>query len=339
MCKQVWILFALLIMITTGGEADITDAVFSLNGKAYRVDELSPKIQQAYHEIELKAREAKENVLLEGMVDTYLTELARSTGRSADVIRHEVLEQTQVTDDEVRGFYDRFKDKIGIPLADVAGQIRKRLELQKMQASSQVLITELLAKGQLKQLLPELTAPVFTMDLEAYPRKGKAEAPIQLVEFADYRCGYCKEAKQAVDQVLKEYPDEVQFIYIDLPVLDQEPHGVSTQVAQGAYCAGRQGKYWAYHDLGYANPVSLSSSSPRQIAQSLGLDIKQFDQCMASKEAQNHLANSSLLAENLGVSGTPMFLLNGQHQSFYNLEQDMKKEIARRLARSNHSKP
>ena len=332
MHKQFCVLATVLSVMSASAFADSRETLFSLNGKQYQVKDISPKLQQAYYSIELKAKEAKEQVLTQAMLDAHFAQVAKKSKKTIESVRSELLKIAAVTDDDVQAFYEQYKDRIGAPLEEIAPRIRETLEEQKRQQKAQELITELKSKGQFVNLLPAPEAPVFKMDLSAYPYKGKAGAAVKVVEFADYRCHYCKKAKEAVDNVLKDYGDKVQFYYIDLPVLDRGTAGVSTQVAQGAYCAGKQGKYWAFHDMGYDDPSSLNNESPALFAKKLGLDMKKFNQCLGSKEAENYIKKAAELADKLGVSGTPMFFVNGQMQSFRNIEQDLKQEIDRRLS-------
>ena len=331
MYKRLFTLATLASFVSASAIAADTPSLFSLNGKEYQLKDLSPRLQQAYHSIELKAKEGKEQVLEQAMLDAHISAIAAKTKKTIEEVRNDLLKVDPIEDEEIQTFYERFKDRIGAPLEEIEPRIRQTLEEQKRQKKIQSLIAELKNKGQFVSLLPVPEAPVFEMDLKPYPSKGKASAPIKLVEFADYRCSYCKKAKSAVDNVLKEYPNQLQVFYIDYPVLDRGIPGVSTEIAQGAYCAGKQKKYWDFHDKGYEDPSNLSSESPESIAKELGLNQSKFNECMASKEAENYMKDSIALAQKLGVSGTPTFFINGQRQNFRNIEQDLKQEIERRL--------
>ncbi len=321
--------------LSTNALAKEATPLFKLNGKEYQLNDLSPRLQQAFHSIELKAKEGKERVLEQAMLDAHFAALAAKDNKTVEEIQKELLKVDPIEETDIQAFYEQYKDRIGAPLKDVEQRIRQTLEEQKQVQQMQSLVDELKSKGKFASLLPVPKAPVFEMNLKPYPSKGKASAPIKLVEFADYRCHYCQKAKSAVDKVFKDYPDQLQVFYIDYPVIDRGVPGISTEVAQGAYCAGKQGKYWAFHDKGYEIAASLTNDSPESIAKELNLNQSKFNACIASKEADTYMKDSIALAQKLGITGTPTFFINGQRQNFRNLEQDLRQEIERRLNGKN----
>ena len=94
------------------------------------------------------------------------------------------------------------------------------------------------------------SSPVFAENsLDADVRvRGQANAPLTLIEYSDFTCGYClKFFKRTWPRIQARYVDtgKVRFVYRDFPRGDQGP-GLDAAVA--ARCAGAQGQYWAMHD-------------------------------------------------------------------------------------------
>ncbi|MFO0766031.1 MAG: thioredoxin domain-containing protein [Nitrospiraceae bacterium] len=100
--------------------------------------------------------------------------------------------------------------------------------------------------------------------------RGSAEAPLTIVEYSDFTCGYClKFFKETWPRLQAKYVDtgKVRFLYKDYPRADQGP-GVAAALA--ARCAGDQGAYWPMHDRLFAEEAgwipTCSSPTPRRSA-------------------------------------------------------------------------
>jgi protein-disulfide isomerase len=154
-----------------------------------------------------------------------------------------------------------------------------------------------------------LTAPRATVSLSDTPVRGvAANAPVTIVEFADYECPYCQQTQAALDKLETEYKGKVAFAYKDMP-LPMHPHAQKS--AEAAHCAGVQGKYWEYHDMLFANK-KLEIAQLKEDAGALKLDTKAFDQCLDLGEQAGAVKAQASEAQNLQLQGTPSFFVNGQ---------------------------
>jgi protein-disulfide isomerase len=142
------------------------------------------------------------------------------------------------------------------------------------------------------------------------PTKGRQDAPITIVEFADFQCSFCwKFWKETLPAIEAEYIDrgKARFVFRNLVALGPG----SEQAAEAAACAGEQGQFWAYHDRLFEKRGRLAFTDPRLVKE-LGLDPVALDACMASGRHRDRIFSESALARRLGASGTPTFLINGQ---------------------------
>lgn len=85
--------------------------------------------------------------------------------------------------------------------------------------------------------------------------------------------------------------------------------------AQAAMCAGEQDKYWEYHDKIFENQRSLQDEDLKRYAEEIGLDTEAFNACFASGKFRNNIAQDQRRAQQLGVTGTPAFFINGRFLS------------------------
>jgi protein-disulfide isomerase len=141
------------------------------------------------------------------------------------------------------------------------------------------------------------------------PSTGPADAPVTIVEFTDYQCPYCHHAQAVVDQLLSRYSGRIRFVHLDFP-LDGHPGAVPA--ARAARCAGEQGRFWEYHRDLMTAPGSLDAADLARRADALRLDRSSFDACVSSARHDTAIHASFRQGEELGVSGTPAYFVNGR---------------------------
>lgn len=138
---------------------------------------------------------------------------------------------------------------------------------------------------------------------------GNPNGKLTMVEFFDYRCGYCKQARPSVADLLKR-DDNVRLVLKEFPILG--PESVTASRAAIAAFIGQRDKYWAYHEALYDYKGRLSDESIIQIAQSVGLDVAKLKTDMTSSKVDKIIEDNRKLAEALNISGTPAFIIGNQ---------------------------
>lgn len=137
-------------------------------------------------------------------------------------------------------------------------------------------------------------------------RLGPAVAPVTLVEFSDFECAFCKAAIADVRAVRAAHRDDLTFVYRHLPI-----HKHSFEAAVAAECAARQQAFERFHDTLFAKSDSLGIISWTSLASRAGIaDSTQFRHCMSDSAAINAVRRDSVAAVDLGLEGTPSFLVN-----------------------------
>jgi protein-disulfide isomerase len=136
------------------------------------------------------------------------------------------------------------------------------------------------------------------------PVSGNLAGEITLVEFFDYRCGFCKRAAGAVTQLQQEDP-RVRVVYKDLPILGE----ASELAAKAALASKIQGKHQAFHEALLASKGDLTKDTILAVAGEVGLDAKKLDADMQSPDLQSIIDRNWALAKDLGISGTPGFIV------------------------------
>lgn len=160
---------------------------------------------------------------------------------------------------------------------------------------------------------PAQTAPSPQVLLDE-PAQGAEDAPVTIVEFADFKCGFClRHFVQTLPILKEEYivTGKVRYIFRNFPILGVQ----SRWAALAAECAHEQGRFWEYHDKLFMltqQGQELVRSRLKSVAAELGLDSAQFDSCLDSSKYLDEVQDDFALGQSKGVTGTPAFLINDE---------------------------
>lgn len=171
-------------------------------------------------------------------------------------------------------------------------------------------------------------------DLSSYPSKGKADAPVTVIEYADFQCPGCAAfATTQEAQITKDYVDtgKVRMIYHEFPLTNI--HQNATVAAEAGRCAADQGKFWPMHDLLFANQrrwESLGDPKPEfsTYAASAGLNTATFDQCLSSGKFLPTVQAAEADAQKAQINETPTFVINGKTYKAATMRQGIEDALA-----------
>jgi protein-disulfide isomerase len=158
-------------------------------------------------------------------------------------------------------------------------------------------------------------APTPAGNFQLILTKGDKNAPVTVIEIADYQCPYCLKYQQQLEPtIISTYVDtgKVYYALVPLSFLGQE----SVDAALAGYCANDQGKFWEYRSLLAQNYLGENKGSYTQdklisFAGTVGLNVDTFTTCLTTKQHQQNLTDADAFATANGVDSTPTFLVNG----------------------------
>jgi len=133
---------------------------------------------------------------------------------------------------------------------------------------------------------------------------GDPDGDVTVVEFFDYNCGYCRRAMPDVVK-LTDNDDKVRVVFKELPIFGED----SEDASKGALAAKMQGKYFEMHQKLFTAPGKANKEKVLRIANEIGLDVPQLEKDMESQEVADALAEAHELAQELGLQGTPLYLI------------------------------
>ena len=154
---------------------------------------------------------------------------------------------------------------------------------------------------QAKQAIQTKSSELFTDKMTIV---GNPKGSVTVVEFFDYQCIHCKKMSPIVDELLKK-DSNLRVIYKEFPIFGKS----SETASKAALAAAMQGKYRAMHDALITQEKPLNDDVINKIAQSIGLNMKQFSTDMNSKSVSDALDANRKLAEDLHLMGTPAFIV------------------------------
>ena len=136
------------------------------------------------------------------------------------------------------------------------------------------------------------------------PIGGNPSGDVNVVEFFDYRCSYCKRVAPLI-KTLQQQDSGVRIVYKEFPILGN----TSIFAARAALAARAQGKYQAFHEAMFAFERDMTEWDVLSIAELVGLDRKKLEQDMLSPTLDNVIRRNRALATALSISGTPGFII------------------------------
>ena len=151
---------------------------------------------------------------------------------------------------------------------------------------------------------------------------GDPNAPIQIVEFGDFQCPYCKQFHTKTEPLLISNYIETGKVYFTYRSagnwVSQNMGGGKTEsqdAALAAYCAADQNKFWEMHDALFANNKDVedqgafASQRLTAIAESVGLDMMEFQDCYDNGKYTRQVQQDYEEALSAGINGTPSFVV------------------------------
>lgn len=137
---------------------------------------------------------------------------------------------------------------------------------------------------------------------------GPKDAPVTIVEFFDYRCGYCKMSLDWVIQKANDSDGKIRVVFKELPILSDQ----SRTAAEAALAAKEQGKYLELHQALMKYPSELSDANIQKIAKGVGLNVTRMEKDMERPEIAAHITDVREAAQKYGANATPSFFINGE---------------------------
>ena len=141
---------------------------------------------------------------------------------------------------------------------------------------------------------------------------GKKDAKVTVIGYSDFQCPFCGQIEPALEQMRKDFPNDVRFIYRHFPL---SFHEHAQKAAEASECAAKLGgndAFWKMHDKLFANQQTLGTELYTRLAGELGLNAANFKKCLDSGETAGIVSSDMASGNDAGVNGTPATFINGK---------------------------
>lgn len=259
------------------------------------------KLLRARDQYYLAQREAL-NQLIE---DSLLEAEARREGASVQQLVDQHINSLvkDPTEDQLQVYYEGLQTEA--PFSETRAKILDTIRQRRTAKARADYLNTLRSKANIVVLLEPPTADVA---LANAPTLGSRDAPVEVIEFADYECPYCRKMESNLKELRSEFQGQVVFAFKDFPL---PMHKHAEKAAEAARCAGREGKFWEYHDLLFEKSGALDPAQLKEYARTLGLDGAKFDGCLDSGAEAAGIKENVEEGGRLGLTGTPSVFVNG----------------------------
>ncbi len=257
-----------------------SDVVFTINAKPFTAADFNEMNRVALNDVDVHIYEEIRGDLEDAILNRLIiTEAAAQKLDSSELVKREISDKT------------------------VDGSERERALL------IAALQERLFKKHNVNLLLPEPPALVLNVSADDDPAVGPVNAKVTIVTFIDYQCSACAGFSPVIKKVASEFGQRVRLVVRDYPLMSIHPNAFNAALAANA--AGRQGKYFEYGDLLYADQDSLDDASLIKYAEQLGLDANKFRSDMTDPKNAEEVRKDMTDGDSYGVSGTPTIYING----------------------------
>lgn len=149
------------------------------------------------------------------------------------------------------------------------------------------------------------------------PVLGNPDGDITLTEFFDYNCPFCRKMVEPIHRLILSDP-QLRVVFREWPVFGED----SEYAARASLASLQQGRYWQMHTAMFRTRGRIGEEAAMRAAGEAGLDIARLERDMEADPVERHITNSYLLADHMGLMGTPSFIA-GDEGAFgeYSLEE------------------
>ena len=333
------------------------DAGYTLNGKAVTMTEVQALRPAAFYELERRKAEILREQAGDAYLDSYFTELGKTSGKSKEAAKAQyVSQQAVVADQEVNNAIASIGDRpplTGLTAAQKMVQMREMMVQSKTQQATRQLIDEAIREKKLVIDYPTPVEPIYTVTVDksdivrSLPKTGDAipsgcrgdDCLITVVEYCNVSMPFCVQMTPLARSILEKYQGKIRWVFRNFA---QEANPISQAAAVAGLCAARQQKFWPWYEkMTNRNTPETGSkaSAPGSVtpvttdllifnAKESGLDMNAFVTCTAAgSDVVLQVSEQAAAARSLGVMGAPTIFINGKKMSGVIPQQMLEKQI------------
>lgn len=142
---------------------------------------------------------------------------------------------------------------------------------------------------------------------------GPVDAPMTLLEYGDFQCGFCLKATGSVEEVHRELGGRIRYVWRHAPLTRYHPNALAA--AEASEAAALQGRFFEFERSLFADQENQRPSDIIRRARELGLDIERFERDLRSSAVAARVRDDMLDAESMDITAVPTFFVNGRRHT------------------------
>lgn len=256
-----------------------------------------------------------------------LVSYAKQVGLNLDAFRADIANpvlKKLVADDVAQGtslgvrgtphfFINGTRISGALPYASFQSALDKELEIAEKYLAQgyeeEALYRAIIAGEDSAQLKVAAPAVLGDIDTTGDDFRGAADAVVTMIQFSEYQCPFAARVEPTMLELLEAYPGKLKIVFKHFPL---EFHREAKLAAQAALAAGAQGKFWEMHALLFENQKALKAEYLGEYAKRLELDVESFEAALKNGQYSQRVEADIKTGQDIGVTGTPSFVINGK---------------------------
>lgn len=307
----------ILLFITLITPARATDEVAAKIGE-YKIyqKELDKMVVKEKYLAAKNLFEFKKN-LLDGLILERLIKQdprRKKVSSSEEFINKYIVSSMEISEAEI----EAFARAQGFPAGQLNPAIKERIRFYIGNSKRNLAISswrkEQMKKIKVKTFLRPPQRPMYKPHPEGGFHKGKKDAPIHIVEYADFQCPHCRVASEKIRDLMEKYPDKIRVSFKNMPI---DGHPQAKYAAQAGYCIDEQhqGDFWPFHHFIFKHQQSLTLDLFKKYMNEMSgkkYDVKKFTSCLEEGKYKKRVNEDQQNAIKQGFKATPVILVNNQ---------------------------
>jgi protein-disulfide isomerase len=305
------------------------------------LEELEAPLSLRLHELKVQAYRLKRDLLEQMVARLVFEKEAGSRGMPVErLIDETVLSQVpETTQEELERYFlenPSVRNNWKGTAEDLDKHARNAVKQRKFYQLLMDQARSMYAQQGVKIYIKEPEEPRVRVSLGDAMVRGAADAPVVMVEFSDYQCPACRKNHETIKAILETYKDKVKYVFKDFPL---RGHRWAAKAAEGARCAGEQGKFFEFQDVLFSSDQEPNPDQMEVYALEIGLDSNEFKQCVDSGKYRRAVEQSVEDGRAIGVGSTPTLVINGRITTGGQSEESLSKLIDQELSKKEGAKP
>ena len=288
-----------------------SEVAATINGKEITFHALQEGIKTPLYDAQMNVYDIQyaqlQNLLLEEFARA--DPIGKNLPFPAFMQKH-VVKNTIVTDQMVSQFIKINKIPSSKVNVEYRGQVTKYLRSQLIKQQVDTWFAQESKKHKVVINLKRPERPRILIPVGQSPTLGDKNAKITIIEYSDFQCPYCAKAEDTVQELLRKYGKDIRLVYKQYPL---SFHKEAFKASEASLCANEQSNefFWKLHKEMFDDPRHLKSGELKGKAEILGMDKKQFSDCLNSGKYTDQVNAEIAEGNRFGVNSTPIFFVNG----------------------------